>query len=319
MNQALKWAIQYLASHNDKMSIHHKHVVETSYSIVYKIKTGTQIVYLKKTPEALFSEPKMLAFLKEQGASNVPELLAENPVLHCFLMTSCGDKSLRHLFKKKINFNQLQKGIANFTKIQRLLENKIPELLAFGMPDWRLNKFSSLYYALIQQDKLLTSDGLTTQEINHLHQLHPICIYLCERLSEYKIPETLSHCDFHENNMLIDQKTKDINIIDWGETVIAHPFFSLNGCLWNITYFYAIKETDSIYARLQSACIKPWLNLYNEPQLLNILNIANKLQGIYAALGYQRIYVATQNQGKTVQQEHPGSIAGCLRTFINCN
>ena len=160
---------------------------------------------------------------------------------------------------------------------------------------------------------------MTEEEINHLHQLHQTCINLCERLSEYKIPETLTHCDFHDNNMLLDNTTQEINIIDWGETVIAHPFFSLNGCLWNMTYFYAAKETDLIYKNLQLAGVTSWVNLYDETQLLTILNLANQLQGVFAALSYERIYVATKNQRKTVQQEHYGSIAGCLRTFINGN
>lgn len=318
-DQALEWAIEYLTAHTDEVRIYHEPIVQTSYSVVNKIKISVQTIYLKQTPELLFSEPRILTFLKQQDVNCIPKLVAENPDLLCFLMTSCGDKSLRHIFNKKINFEQLKQGIHNFTKIQRTLENKISELLKIGAPDWRLDQFSSLYYSLIQQDKLLISDGMTEEEINHLHQLHQICINLCERLSEYKIPETLAHCDFHDNNMLLDNTTQEINIIDLGETVIAHPFFSLNGCLWNITYFYATKETDLIYKNLQSACVASWANIYDETQLLTILNLANKLQGVFAALAYERIYVATKNQRKTVQQEHYGSIAGCLRTFINSN
>lgn len=317
--QALNWAMQYLAAYNDITNIHHEPIVNTSYSIVHKLKLNTQIIYLKQTPELLFSEPKILAFLKEQGVENSPVLIAENPRLLCFLMLSCGDQSLRTHFNKKMNVVQLEKGIANFTKIQRLLENKISELLAIGAPDWRLDKIPLLYNSLIQQDKLLLSDGLTEIEINQLHELHQTCIDVCDKVSEYKIPETLTHCDFHDNNMLLDNNTKEINIIDWGETVIAHPFFSLNGCLWNLTYFYSVKESDLLYTNIQSACIKPWLHIYSETQLLAILNIANKLHGIFAALGYERIYLATKNQQKTIQQEHPGSIAGCLRTFLKCN
>jgi aminoglycoside phosphotransferase (APT) family kinase protein len=46
---------------------------------------------------------------------------------------------------------------------------------------------------------------------------------LCADLAAFKIPETLSHCDFQFNNMLFDKKTDEINIIDWGETVITQP------------------------------------------------------------------------------------------------
>ena len=77
-------------------------------------------------------------------------------------------------------------------------------------------------------------------------------------------------------------------------------------------------EKDHAFKVLQSQCVSPWLNLHGEEPLLNALGIANKLNGIFAALGYHMMYKATQNLPRTVQQEHPGSIAGCLRSFINC-
>ncbi|AHE66781.1 aminoglycoside phosphotransferase family protein [Legionella oakridgensis] len=315
--QALQWALQYLVSHKKSNVQHYQKIVQTSYSIVYRIKTTTDIVYLKQTPEALFIEAKTLTFLHAQGCKNIPELLAENGALHCFLMTACGDHSLRQLFQGQIDFNTLKQGILNYTNIQRLLENKVQALLSLSVPDWRLQKFASLYYQLITQESLLIDDGLTRKEIDRLHQLYPLCNQLCEDLLEYTIPETINHCDFHENNMLLDKKTGGINIIDWGETVITHPFFSLNGCLWNITHFNALKQTDSLYLKLQSQCIASWLDLYDKKELLRALSIANQLNGIYAALAYEHMYITTKNQINTVQQEHPGSIAGCLRSFLN--
>ena len=73
-----------------------------------------------------------------------------------------------------------------------------------------------------------------------------------------------------------------------------------------------------MYRQIQSKCIAPWLNLYDEKTLLKLLNIANQLLGIYAALEYEQLYVATQNNPtRTIQQEKPRSIAGCLRSFLN--
>ncbi|HAT8180729.1 TPA: phosphotransferase, partial [Legionella pneumophila] len=232
------------------------------------------------------------------------------------LMLSCGDETLRNLFKEKIDLEMLKSGISNYTKIQRAVENKLPQLIRLGIPDWRLEKISSLYDQLIQQEELLISDGLSKNEITLLNKAHEICINLCESLSKYQISETINHCDFHENNMVLNQNTGNISLIDWGETVIAHPFFSLNGCLWNMTYFYQIKQTDKIYGTLQRQCVTPWLDLHDETALLDALKIANQLNGVFAALSYKRIYDATMAQPQTVQQEHPGSIAGCLRSFL---
>ncbi|KTC83778.1 phosphotransferase family protein [Legionella brunensis] len=315
-SQSLEWAINYLTT-NGISILNQKRIIQTSYSEVHKIETSSgNIFYLKQVPEALFLEPLMLAFLHEQGCHNTPKLVNKNNNLNCFIMTSCGDFSLRSLFKGQIDdLDLLKQGIINYTKIQRCLENKTQQLLNIGILDWRLNQFASLYYQLLEQEQLLIDDGLSKKEIVQLHQLYPVCAKLCSNLSEYKVPETINHCDFHENNMLFDPKTGAINIIDWGEVVLTHPFLSLSGCLWNITYFNKITPTELDELKLQ--CITPWLELYNADILIRLLNIAIQLNGIYAALTYEQMYRATQNKAKSVQQEHKGSIAGCLRTFYN--
>ena len=314
--KVLQWAKQYLLLHKKSTTLRHRMVVETSYSVVYQLETTHDSFYVKQVPKALFLESQTVRFLHQQACKNIPEIIAENAELNCFMMMACGTTSLRHLFNGDVIVDQLNQGIQNYTNIQRLLEGKIKPLLSLGIPDWRLVHFPGLYEKLIQQDDLLIGDGLTTKEVEQLRQHYPTVVKLCADLASYKIPETLSHCDFQENNMLLDKKTGKISIIDWGETVIAHPFFSLNGCLWNLTYFHAVKQTEQKYALLQSASIAPWVVDNKGLPLLKAFDLANQLLGIYAALAYQRIYRATHDQHKTVQQEHPGSIAGCLRTFL---
>jgi hypothetical protein len=315
--KALTWAFEYLGARENRPINDYQRVVETSYSVVYKINLNTDVFYLKSTPESLFLEAEILELLHEQGCQHIPQLVAKNRDLNCFLTLSCGDESLRQLFNGMLDFKKLITGISNYTAIQRLLEKNLQPMLSVGIPDWRLDRFPSLYEKLIQQDDLLIGDGLTTKEVDQLRQHYPTCIKLCADLAAFKIPETLSHCDFQFNNMLFEKKTGEINIIDWGETVITHPFFSLNGCLWNLTYFNALKQTDPGYAKLKSECIVPWLVDYEETTLLTAFDLANQLLGIYAALGYQTMYAATHGQLKTVQEEHPGSIAGCLRSFLS--
>ena len=41
--------------------------------------------------------------------------------------------------------------------------------------------------------------------------------------------------------------------------------------------------------------------------------------GVFAALAYKRMYCATENSTKAVQQEHKGAIAGCLTSFLSIN
>jgi aminoglycoside/choline kinase family phosphotransferase len=315
--QAIEWALDYLASNNKDRIISHEHMTETSYSTVYKIITSKNTFYLKQTPPALSTEFQTLAYLHKQQCSHIPTIIAENKALCCFLMESCGDVTLRSFFQEQVDLALLNMGIMNYTKIQRSTEHKITESMNLNTPDWRVERVPFLYRQLIAQEELLLSDGLSKEELAQLNQAYAICTKLCKSLSSYRIPETINHCDFQENNMILDQKTREVSIIDWGETVISHPFFSLCGCLWNMTYFHQIKQGDAIYKQLEQHCITPWLFLHPAPDLLNALKIAQQLTGIFAALSYKRMYDATMNQERTVQQENPGSITGCLRSFLN--
>ncbi len=155
----------------------------------------------------------------------------------------------------------------------------------------------------------MLNDGLKPKEVEQLKQLVPQCIALCEKLGGYAIPQTLDHCDLHDNNMLLDQSSQAICIIDWGEVVVTHPFFSLNGCLWNLKHFHQISTDSEAYASLRLQAIKPWSELLSENELLSAFELAAQLSGVYAALAYERLYIAIGDAKR-------GAIAGCLRTFL---
>lgn len=315
-NAAIQWATDYLRSRHCKVIALEK-AAEPAHSIVTKITTSQGIFYLKQTPPALFREPDTIALLQTHGCQQIPVVIAKNDYYHSFLTAACGDISLRELFSNGgIDMNVLEQGINHYLSIQRIVESDTLTLLNFGIPDWRLDQFPLLYRELIQETDCLVTDGLTRQEIASLHHAYDWCVEQCERLSSYHIPETINHCDFQENNMLLSKATGEVSIIDWGETVISHPFFSLNTCLWNLTYFHNLKQTDRQYRLLQQLCVSPWLDKHEERDLITAFNISNQLLGVFAALGYQFMYEATANQTKKVQEEHPGSIAGCLRSFL---
>jgi len=205
-SEAVQWAIDYLTRQASVRIVNHYNVVQTPYSQVHKIETIQDVFYLKQTPRILFLEAKILAFLHEQGCQNIPEFVAENEMLHCFLMRSCGDVSLRHLFNGETDIVLMSQGILHYTKIQRTMEPTISELINIGALDWRLPQFTSCYENLLQQKSLLLSDGLNQNEIDNLVRLIPLCATLCDELSQHPIPATINHCDFHENNMIIDKK-----------------------------------------------------------------------------------------------------------------
>lgn len=315
----IQWGYKQLLSLGYTLKCNRSETVQnTPWSYVARFATSDGDVYLKHTPELLALEAPITQILREKFRASVPTIIAYHPEYHCFLMKDAG-QSLRESLKKQFDSTLLANGVDQFTSIQLATTDHIDSFLKLGVPDWRLDHFTALYSRLIEQTPLLQQDGLSEKEMKRLHQLIPICTQLCEHLSSYKIPETLVHCDFHDNNILLDEKRNKVTIIDWGETVIAHPFFSLNSCLWNLTYFYNLKEADSLYKLVEKRCIAAWLDWYSESYLLDALQVNRKIHGAFAALGYEQLHIATKDQLVSVQQEKPGAIAGCLRTFLSAN
>ena len=132
-------------------------------------------------------------------------------------------------------------------------------------------------------------------------------------MSGYKIPATLDHCDFHDNNVLIENNTNNMTIIDWGETVITCPFFSLISFLNNAIRRYNLKETDKIYVELQNACLENWCDILPKNNLSDSFLLAKKLWPIYSALGFYRLIMSSKTEEF---KSLAGRLTGYFREFI---
>ncbi len=280
------WAKEILTGQGYSLQGDCVEVAATPWSSVHRILSDKGSVYLKQTPPALFLESKITPILHAQFPENTPHIIAANKDLHCFLMKDAG-QPLREFFKAGFQSELLGCAIQKYTAIQTAFAAQINQFLDLGVPDWRLNKLPDLYGQLLTEKDLLIADGLTQSELNQLHDLLPTLTRLCGQLASYKIPETLDHCDFHDNNILIEAQTQKLTIIDWGEVVITHPFFSLVHCLHDAAYRYILQKTD--HAVLEKACFKNWLPFKSKSNLLKAWGIAQRIWPIYSALGEYRL------------------------------
>lgn len=290
-------------------------VVETPWSTVIRFSTSKKDIYLKQMPACLSLEPKVMQLLAAHCKACVPEVVAINEDLHCFLMKDAGEK-LREYLKTNFQPDLLCRAITEFTAIQRATENQLEPFLALGVPDWRLEHFPDLFDQLITHGEFLKADGLTEKELHILWSLRPRISKQCELLSTYDIPETLVQSDFHSNNILIHHGTQKITFIDLGETVITHPFFSLHTFLRQAIIHHGVKECDHVYLRLQDACFKNWSEL-SKQQLLKGFWLTEKLWPVYSALGFYRLVSSVDLQAfKSHYADRPHRLAGYLRAYI---
>jgi len=313
--EVILWAEEYLLSHGYTIKNSPEDIQITPWSSVKRFFTSDGYVYLKQTPPALSLEPIISQILREKYDANVPQIIATNIELNCFLMKDAGI-TLREYFKNNFQPVLLCQAIKQYTAIQCATSKDIDKFLNLGVPDWRLGSLPALYTKLLSNEKILIEDGITTDEINLLHKLHHTFSSLCELLSKYKIPETLDHCDFHDNNILIEVVSKNMIISDLGETVITHPFFSLITCLRNATFRYSIKETDKTYLELKEACFEIWLRFEKKDNLLDSFSLAQQLWPIYESLGQYRLMISS-NPVKFKSLNRRGRLIRGLKAFIS--
>jgi thiamine kinase-like enzyme len=166
-------------------------------------------------------------------------------------------------------------------------------------------------FTIYEPRNLLKADGLIAAEIDTLHKLYPRVMELCHQLSEYRIPETIEHGDFHHNNILVHEG--HFIISDWGDACISHPFFSLASCLNSAIRNHGLTEGDERYLKAQNVYLEKWLAYGSRSQLREAIILAKKLRHFQFALSFSRV---KECQGIERFPQFKGYIAESLRNFI---
>jgi len=309
----IQWAKEYLLSNRFTLIGQPEHVRTTPWSSVTRFATSDGYIYLKHTPKLLALEATITQILHDQFQASVPEVIAFNAELDCFLMKGAG-RSLREMLKKKFDAALLCKAIDQFTSIQITVADHVNIFLDIGVPDWRLSKLPDLYQQLLLQKNILIADGLSEIEINELKKLLPKISNLCKKLSSYSIKQTIVQPDFHDNNLLINEISQNITIIDLGEVVISHPFFSLLTCLQQAKKHHALTDKDDPYLQMMDACLKNYMTVESKENLLDAFATAKILWLVYGALANDRLMNACGKEKLMAFQ--PGKLSGSLKELM---
>lgn len=263
-------------------------ITQTPWSTVLKIETPHSIVYLKQTPSDLFIEAEIIKLCRDVcKITHIPEVIATNKNLHCFLTKDAGNP-LREILKQQFDENLFCKAVCEFNAMQLIAADYVDMFLDIGVPDWRLEKLPELYSQLLLEKDILMADGLTEREISQLEGFSQKISTLCKKLSEYPIKQTIIQPDFNDNNILIDSRRTNFTIIDLGEIVISHPFFSLVNCLQQIKKHHALTEDNDTYQRIKDAYLKNYL-IESPQHLTQVFEQVQLLWPVYWSLANHRL------------------------------
>ncbi len=207
-------------------------------------------------------------------------------------------------------------AIHDYIVVQQRSIPHLEHLLQLRASDWRVSNIPNCYEALINEKDLLIADGLTDKEIEQLSKLTPKLTLLCNQLSQYPIPDTFSHNDFHDNNLLIEPKTKKVTMVDLGEVAVTHPFFSLSNILHHIKENNTLH--DDTYQRLQEQAFQPWLSYASQNQLIAIMSIMQQCWPIHRALTEYRLLTSVEEHSAQ-QLLGQGRFFRNLRVWLELN
>lgn len=312
-NTQLQWALNALnAAGYQTQTTTPDLVQDNPWSEVYRFQTDRGRVYFKRVPEALSIEPQIIRILHQDFQAAVPLIIADNPKQFCFLMQDAG-MSLHDYFKDQFKAELLIQALRNYTEIQQKSLSQIEPFLNQGIPDWRLAHLPVLYQALIEQEALLIQDGLTASELKKLRELKQRLVSLCEQLSSYAIQDSLSHCDFHDKNILVNPHTDQTTLIDLGEVAIVHPFFSLLNCIHRAKENFQLSQDQ--YQELQDEGLKLWLPFESQAHLKSIFSLILKCWPIQSVLGEYRLITSVDPQSRP-RLARQGRLANNLRHWL---
>lgn len=291
-----------------------ENVSNTPWSYLVRFETSGGYIYLKHAPALFALEPTIIQILHDQFHASVPTVIANNAELNCFLMKDAG-RSLREILKKKFDEALLCRAIEQFIALQIAAADRVDIFLNIGVPDYRLDKLPGLYKELISQNDLLIAEGLSEVEISQLKAQQSMVSNLCKKLSDCSIKQTIVQPDFNDNNTLIDEISQDITIIDLGEIVISHPFFSLLNCLEQIKKHHGLTDKDDRYLRIKNACFKSYMIFFeSEKDFSDAFSMAQLLHIVYG-ISYQYRFMNACGKEKLMSFQH-WKLGNLLKEFM---
>ena len=295
-------------------------VAQTPYSTVIKIDGGHALYYLKQTPPNLFIEAKVIAICRDKcGIRAIPEIIASDPRRNCFLMTSCGDLSLRQRCggsyeHGKLDIELAGKALRLYRDMQLATMDHICTFIDLGVPDWRLDKMPQLYRDLVDDAAMLQDYNLDQAHIASLRELAGEVERKCKALSAFGIEACLNHSDLHDGNMLFDRATQAVSLIDLGEVTVDHPFLSLVAALGRMSRRYKIDPASRDYKRLYEACFSGWRIAGADLELA--VSMAEDLAVLYWVFSHRRLEIAAGRQSLNHLEKMTDRVKNGLLMFI---
>lgn len=225
----LDWAVRVLAEHGLAPTAKPVQYRTWNLSSVWRIPIGDQSAWLKVVPPFLAHEGRVITAL---AGRHVPTLYGHDENGRALIAEIPGEDLY------EATREQLLGMVTLLVKIQASWIDRVEELRAMRLPDWRGRCLCSEIAEVVQR----TSAELSEEERATLHRYVQDLPALFDEVYASGLPDTLVHGDCHPGNFR--GAGQELTLLDWGDSGIGHPLLDQSAFLDAVppNYRQAIKD-----------------------------------------------------------------------------
>jgi hypothetical protein len=314
LDQAKTWIHAELERSNIKVlgEIEQTHI--RLWSTIMRVVTSDDLFYFKASAPCFGHETGLTDFLASLYPERMPQLFGVDLSRHWLLMRDSG-VPLRTYIKAEKSIERWRQVLPLYVDMQKGLIPYKTELLNLKVMDRRLKILPQLFLDLLTDEAGMMIDepeSLTLDEYKRLKAFGLQFENMCARLAEFGIPETLHHDDFHDGNIFLQDGR--IIFTDWGESAVAHPFFTLVVMLRSIE-----NSLDLLPDAIEMEILREWyLVLWSDyapvSELKPVVRIAEHIGLINRALTW---HMVISQLPEVLKPEYAIAVPSYLKEFIN--
>lgn len=288
-------------------------VHQRPWSAFARVPTAKGMAHFKAPAPALKYEAALTQALMRWRPDCTVPLLAVEPT-HGWLLAADAGETLRVASPNADQVAHWVKLLPYYAELQRQMVAHMPELLTLGLEDRRLAQLPQRYAELLEDTENLRiglEQGLTPTEYQQLRDWQPRFAEACAQLASYGLPETLTHEEVHDANVLVNGDR--YIFIDWGDSSLGHPFFTMLVTLRAAAHRLKLPETGPEIRRLRDAYLEPWTTFETRAKLETALDLAYRLGMVNRALSWQ------QSVGRLpahLKEPYADSVPGWLQDYV---
>jgi hypothetical protein len=271
------------------------------WSTVMLVPTDEGPVWFKAAGSGTGYEVRLLEALAGWESPMILAPLAIDPERAWILLPDAGTRLRDHL-NGAAGVDEWLRILPAYASLQRWITPRATDLIALGVPDLRPALMPDRLRALIDDSRT----GLGDTDLARMRQLLPVYAEWCHALAAGGIAPTLQHDDLHDGNVFVGAGGDWI--VDWGDSVIAHPFATLLATLRSIASRDAsLGRADLL--RLRDAYLEPWTSDQPRAVLAETVQAVLRVGTVGRALAWQR---ALNDLAPEAHGDHAGAVGGWL-------